>query len=423
MFDKEKAMSRYILHSDLNNFYASVECLYDPDVRNKAVVVVGDVEKRHGIVLAKNYIAKSYGIKTGDTVWEASLKCGEELVLKKVNFPLYLRVSKLVKDIYKEYTDKVENFGIDEAWLDISHIANSFESAVNIANEIRARVITEIGLTVSIGVSFNKVFAKLGSDLKKPNATTLISYDNYKSLVWNLPVEELLYVGRATKQKLTKFNIKTIGDLGKTDLKLLKLQLGKAGETLWRFANGLDDSEVSKVADKEKIKSIGNSTTCPKDLTTIEEVESVLYVLAENIAERMHKKNLYCKEVSLYVKDNTLYSYERQKGLPTNTNLSSVIAKAALELFKEHYSWHNTVRAIGIRVTHLNEEELQYNFLDNQESNNKKEALERTIESLRHRFGYNVIRRGNILSSTALSEINPTEPQHIIHPVGFFKPH
>lgn len=416
-------MPRFILHSDLNNFYASVECLYDPTVRNKAVVVVGDVEKRHGIVLAKNYIAKSYGIKTGDTVWEAKLKCGEELVLKPVNFPLYMRISRLVKDIYREYTDRVENFGIDEAWLDISHLCTTFQDAVNIADEIRARIIAEIGLTVSIGVSFNKVFAKLGSDLKKPNATTLISTENYQDIVWPLPIEELLYVGRATKKKLVRFNINTIGDLARTDLKLLKLQLGKVGVTLHSFACGLDDSEVSKVTDKEKIKSIGNSTTCPKDLTTIEEVESVLYVLAENIAERMHKKNIYCQEVSLYVKDNTLYSFERQRALPTTTNLSSTIAKTALSLFKEHYSWDNTIRAIGIRVTHLKDEELQYNFLESSDTNHKKETLERTIEELRHRFGYHIIRRGNILSSHELSEINPTEAQHIIHPIGFFKPH
>ncbi|MBQ9790979.1 MAG: DNA polymerase IV [Clostridia bacterium] len=415
-------MSRFILHSDLNNFYASVECLYNPNIRNKAVVVVGDHEKRHGIVLAKNYIAKSYGIKTGDTLWEAQQKCGEELVCQKVNFPLYIRISKLVKDIYKEYTDRVENFGIDEAWLDISHLAHTMEEAKKIADEIRVRVINEIGLTVSIGVSFNKIFAKLGSDLKKPNATTIISEDNFQSLVWPLPIEELLYVGKATKQKLYKLNIKTIGDLALCNLNLLKIQLGKMGETLWKFARGLDDSEVTLVSNPNQIKSIGNSTTCPKDLTTLDEVEAVLYILAENIAERMHHKNFHCKEVSLYIKDNTLYSFERQKALPTPTNLSSVITKTALEIFKNNYTWSNTIRAIGIRVSGFNDNVVQCNLFTDENLDKKKETLERTIENLRQRFGYNIIKRANIINHKDLVDINPKEDEHIIHPVGFFKP-
>ena len=415
-------MSRIILHSDLNNFYASVECLYHPDIRNKAVVVVGDEEKRHGIVLAKNYIAKSYGIKTGDTVWEARQKCGEELVCRKVNFPLYIRISKLVKDIYKEYTDRVENFGIDEAWLDISNLTSSFDEAKKIADEIRVRIISEIGLTVSIGVSFNKIFAKLGSDLKKPNATTLITPDNYESLVYPLPIEDLLYVGRATRQKLHKLNINTIGDIGHSDIKLLKLQLGKMGETLWKFANGLDDSEVTLVSNPNAIKSIGNSTTCPKDLTSIDEVETVLYILAENVAERMHNKNLHCKEVALYVKDSTLASFERQKALQSPTNLSSTITKVAIDIFKENYTWIHEVRAIGIRVSHFDCNSVQCDFFSSEESNKKKETLEKTIEDLRKRFGYNVIKRASILSHEDLVDINPKEDQHIIHPVGFFKP-
>ena len=415
-------MSRFILHSDLNNFYASVECLYNPHIRNKAVVVVGDHEKRHGIVLAKNYIAKSYGIKTGDTLWEAKQKCGEELVCQKVNFPLYIRISKLVKDIYKEYTDRVENFGIDEAWLDISKLAHSMEEAKKIADEIRVRIISEIGLTVSIGVSFNKIFAKLGSDLKKPNATTVISEDNFKALVWPLPIEELLYVGRATRQKLYKLNINTIGDLAACNPQMLKMQLGKMGNTLWRFANGLDDSEVTLTSNPNEIKSIGNSTTCPKDLTTIDEVEAVLYILADNISERMHSKNLHCSEVALYVKDNTLQSFERQKAIKCPTNLSGVIARTALDIFKDNYTWQNTVRAIGIRVSGFNKNQVQCNLFVDESLDKKKETLERTIETIRQRFGYDSIKRASIINHPPLMDINPKEAEHIIHPVGFFKP-
>ena len=232
-------MGRFILHSDLNNFYASVESLYNPSIRNKPVVVVGDEEKRHGIVLAKNYLAKGYGVSTGDTVWQSRQKCGENLVCVPARLDLYLQISRIVKDIYREYSDRVESFGVDEAWIDISHLASNYDEAEKIANNIRVRVIAEVGLTVSIGVSFNKIFAKLGSDLKKPNAVVVITEDNFRDKIWDLSVSDLLYVGRATTKKFLKANILTIGDLAKTDRKYLKLTLGKMGETLYQFANGI----------------------------------------------------------------------------------------------------------------------------------------------------------------------------------------
>lgn len=416
-----KEMGRYILHCDLNNFYASVESLYDPSIRNRAVVVVGDEEKRHGIVLAKNYIAKEYGIKTGDTVWEARQKCGEELVCKTARFDLYLRVSRLVKDIYREYSSRVESFGIDEAWVDISHLASNDEEAVIIANNIRARVVAEVGLTVSIGVSFNKVFAKLGSDLRKPNATTLISKTNFRDVVWGLPASDLLYVGRATTKKFERANINTIGDLANTDIKYLKITLGKVGESLWNFANGLDDSPVTSVFDKEKIKSFGNSTTCPIDLCENTQVKSVIYMLAESVAERMTKRGYYGKTISLWVKDTSLTSFERQAGLITPTNVSKDIGDMAYKLFLEHYDWKLDVRAVGVRIGNLCEGKIQCDIFSGTQHLVRNQQLERTIEDLRGRFGYNIIRRGNILSNEELSTLNPTSETHIIHPVGFFK--
>lgn len=414
-------MDRYILHSDLNNFYASVESLYNPEIRNKGVVVVGDEEKRHGIVLAKNYIAKSYGINTGDTVWEARQKCGVELVCVPARFDLYLAVSRMVKNIYKEYSDRVESFGIDESWIDISHIASSYEDAVKIANNIRSRIIAEIGLTVSIGVSFNKIFAKLGSDLKKPNATVLISKDNYKEKVWSLPVEDLLYVGRATTKKLKRVNINTIGDLANTDKKYLKILLGKMGETLYEFANGLDMSEVTKITDKEKIKSFGNSTTCPINLSDEEQVKSIIYMLAESVAERMRERGYYARGVSLWVKDSNLVSFDRQALLSNITNVSEDIAKNCFDLFKKHFNWHLDVRALGVRVTHLTDSSYQYDVFSTGENLEKMQALEDTVCRLRGRFGYDVIRRGNILAHSELSTLNPHSEIHIIHPKGFFK--
>ncbi len=414
-------MGRFILHSDLNNFYASVESLYNPNIRNKAVVVVGDEEKRHGIVLAKNYIAKSYNIKTGDTVWEARQKCAEELVCVPARFDLYLYVSRLVKDIYREYSDKVESFGIDEAWIDISHLAKTYEDAVAIANNIRTRIISEIGLTVSIGVSFNKVFAKLGSDLKKPNATILITQDNFRDVVWKLPVEDLLYVGRATSKKFERARIKTIGDLANTDIKYLKLTLGKMGVVLHDFACGRDVSPVESIHDKEKIKSFGNSTTCPVDLVSNTEVKSIIYMLAESVAERMKKKNYYAHGVSLWVKDTDLCSFERQMQLSSPTNISEDIAKNCYKLFLDNYDWQLNVRALGVRVTNLTTGKMQYDLFESVNNFEKKQKLECAIEKLRERFGYDIIRRGNILVNQSLSSLNPHSDIHIIHPIGFFK--
>ena len=421
LFYCEVGMGRYILHCDLNNFYASVECLFEPSIRNKAVVVVGDEEKRHGIVLAKNYVAKDYGIKTGDVVWEARQKCGEELVCKGARFDVYLQVSKLVKDIYREYSDRVESFGIDEAWVDISHIATNYDEAVKIANEIRTRVINEVGLTISIGVSFNKVFAKLGSDLKKPNATVIISDNDYKEKIWPLPVSELLYVGRATKAKFERANIRTIGDLACTDIQYLKLTLGKVGEELWRFANGLDKSEVTSISDSEKIKSFGNSTTCPIDLTSNEQVMSVIYMLAENVAERMRIKNYYGTTVSVWVKDTRLISFERQATLAHVTNICEDIGKLAYELFLSNYDWAYDVRAVGVRISGLSNGNVQYDMFSSVQNLDKYHKLEIALENLRKRFGYNIIRRGNIMLNEKLSTLSPKSEIHITHPVGFFK--
>ncbi len=410
---------RYILHSDLNNFYASVECLYNPSIRNKAVVVVGDEEKRHGIVLAKNYTAKKYGIATGDTVYEARRKCGEPLVTVKVNFDRYIKVSKIIKDVYREYSNRVESFGIDEAWIDITDKVDNFDQAYALAEEIRMRIVNDFGLTVSIGVSYNKVFAKLGSDLKKPNATTLISDTNYKQLIYPLPVEDLLYVGRATTEKLHKNNVFTIGQLAECDDKFLTLTFGKVGQMLKKFALGQDDSEVKLVGAQDEIKSIGNSTTCPKDLNNNDQVKSVIYVLAESVAKRMRAKGLYCGCVQLWIRDEDLDGIDRQKMLISPTNLADDIATACYQLFVKHYDWHKNVRALGVRALHLTRGNVQCNLFEQAEDVDKKLHLEQAVESLRDRFGYNIIHRASVAGDVALSEINPMDKAHTVHPVGF----
>lgn len=412
---------RYILHSDLNNFYASVECMLNPSIRNKAVVVVGDVEKRHGIVLAKNYIAKGYGVKTGDTVWEAKNKCLEELVTVPTHFDLYYKISGLVKDIYREYSDRVESFGIDEAWIDITSRVHSFKEAETLAHEIRLRILDEIGVTVSIGVSFNKVFAKLGSDYKKPNAVTVISDENYRDIVWELPCEDLIMVGRQTKVKLNKNNIFTIGDIASAGRPFLKRLLGKNGESIYEYASGLDNSEVRLSSDMAEIKSIGNSTTCPRDLTKDDEVKSVIYILAENVAKRMRAKNLWCNEVSITIKNSKLESIDRQKKLEYPTNLASDIASVAYDIFKSEYDWSETIRLIGVRACGICDEPMQYNFLIDENTISKKQKLEETVEDLRRRFGYKVITRACVKGDVDLSEIDPTETRFSIHPESFLK--
>ena len=406
---------RYILHCDLNNFYASVECLLDESLIGKSVVVCGRVEDRHGIVLAKNMIAKKLGIKTGMTLFEAR-KLSPDLETREARHDLYIKYSKMVKKIYREYSDKVESFGIDEAWVDISKIANSFYEAFSIADEIRKRVKTEIGLTISIGVSFNKVFAKLGSDIKKPDAITVIDNYNYKDLVWPLPVEDLLYVGRSTKNKLNNLTIKTIGELANFDLKLLIMHLGKWGEVLHSFARGEDLSEVKCCFDSDEIKSVGNSLTYYRDITNDEDVETLLLLLSESVVARMIEYGyVYARTVSLVVTTNSLSSFSRAITLSHPTHLSSEVASEAMKLFKKHFLWGTgLVRGLGVSLSNFTNTE-QISLTEDYQKRKKLERLEDAVESLRRRFGRNSVNRGIVLKEKKMEELNIKEG-HIVHP-------
>ncbi|MCD8036873.1 MAG: DNA polymerase IV [Clostridiales bacterium] len=412
-------MNRTIIHSDMNNFYASVECLYNPAIRNKPVAVVGDVEKRHGIVLAKNYIAKGFGIKTGNAVWEAKKLC-PELVLVPPSYDKYLRFSKMTKEIYSEYTDCVESFGLDECWLDVSESTGLFGDGGQIADTIRERVKSELGLTVSVGVSWNKIFAKLGSDMKKPDVTTIITQDNYKGKVWPLAAEELLYVGRATKRKLRSVGILTIGDLAKADPKVLKSELGVNGIMLWRFANGLDDTAVSKLNDEFPIKSIGNSTTLPYDVTKENDIKITLYVLSESVAERLRDHNFLCRTVQIGIRDKNLYSYERQGKLSFETNSAGEIYKTAFALYNRNKPAY-PIRGLSVRAADLSGASVrQLSCLEEFERMEKQERAEAAVDDIRRRFGHFSIQRGIMLTNTELSALDP-KGEHVIHPVGFLK--
>ena len=414
---------RSILHIDMNNFYASVECLYRPEIRNVPVAVAGDPLNRHGIILAKNMLAKKLGVTTGEAIWEAKLKA-PGLVLVPPDYKKYLRFSRMAREIYYEYSDQVEAFGLDENWIDLTHSLPYLHSdPVSIANTIRRRVKEELGVTVSVGVSFNKIFAKLGSDLKKPDATTVISYEHFRDIVWPLPVGDLLYVGRSTARKLELIAVNTIGDLACMDVEILKRRLGKWGEILWLFANGMDTSPVRKISESEQIKSIGNGTTCPRDLQTEEDVRLVFTVLAESVAARLRDCCMKCQGVQIFLRDNSLFTISRQKKMEFPCCTSAPILKTAMELLRQHYRWHKPLRSVSLSAIYLvtaNKHMQLSLFDDTAEQLLIQEQIEKTVDMLRHRFGHNAIKRASALLDPKLTGFNPKE-DHTIHPYSYFR--
>lgn len=400
---------RDILHCDLNNFYASVECLVNPNLKGKPVAVCGDEKERKGVVLAKNYIAKSYGIKTGMTNYEAKKLC-KDLVLVTANFPLYLKYSKLVKSIYLEYTDQMESFGIDEAWLDVTN-SKYFGNAIVLAQTIKERVKKEIGLTVSIGVSFNKIFAKLGSDMKKPDAITIINHDNFKEKIWNLPAESMICIGKATIKKLNKYNIFTIGDLAKTDINFLHHKLGKWGIYLYNFANGLDDSEVKSVFNPIKIKSIGNSNTFYKDLTSSKEISAGIYALTDSIVKRAFDKNIYnAKTIKVTIKNFDMTTLSKQTSLSHSQINSKNLSRAFNQLTSQIKDSKKPIRGLSLSIRNFNSKSKQLSIFDD-----KTAKLDQTIDKINKKYGFSVINRANILFDSKIGGIKPNN----IHPVSF----
>lgn len=412
-------MARVILHCDLNNFYASVECLYNPDIRNKAVAVCGSQSTRHGIVLAKNNIAKKLGIKTGETIWQAKKKC-PGLVIVPPNYTLYLRFSRLAMDIYRSYTDLVEAFGIDECWLDVTESTRLFGDGTTIAFKIKERIKNELGVTVSVGVSFNKIFAKLGSDMKKPDAVTVITESNFKDMVWCLPIESLMYVGRATRRKLNRIGILTIGDLANAPVNFLINQLGKWGETLWIFANGYDATPVTKTSYRAIVKGVGNSLTTPKDLTNNEDIKILIYVLSDSVAQRLRRHNLKGKTICISIRDSELSYIERQAQLGFYTYTSSEIAQKAYEIFLNSWNWCKSIRLVGVRVTDLVAADTYIQLsLFSDDRKLKRELLEQSMDKIRKRFGHYSVQRALLLKDNSLNA-NPVE-ENVIHPVSYFR--
>lgn len=406
---------RTILHSDLNNFYASVECLYDPSHRDMPVAVCGDPKDRHGIVLAKNMCAQKMGVATGEVIWKALGKC-PDLVIVPPDFPKYTRFSRMMREIYREYSDFIEPFGLDEAWLDVT--GHSMEG-VKIADELRRRAREELGLTLSVGVSFNKIFAKLGSDMRKPDATTVILPEDFREKVWPLPVQELLYVGPATFRKLCRRNLHTIGELAKCPPEVLRAMLGRHGEMLWSFANGLDQSPVMPVDYAEDVKSVGNSTTAPRDLQCEGQVHQILTVLGESIAERLRHQDLQGNVVGISVRDNGLFTFTRRRKLTRPTALAAEIIPCAMALFRESYRWERPVRSVGVNVSGITtRDEVEQMSMFPDRERKRTYLLESAVEDIRRRFGYHSILRANLISDKEIGELNPRE-EHVIFPVGW----
>lgn len=413
-------MARNIFHIDFNCFYAAVEMQRRPEIRNKPVAVCGNQEDRHGIVLTANYVAKPFGVKTGMAIWQAK-QCCPNLVVIPPDMREYIRISRLARDIYEDYTDQIEPFGLDESWLDVTGSVGLFGSPMSMAKEISDRIKFELGITASIGVADNKITAKLGSDYKKPDAITRIEADNYREIAYPLPVHDLLYVGPATERKLNGLGIYTIGQLAECPVNCLTYKLGKMGAVLHTFANGKDPSPVKRTNYAPTIKSVGNSATTPRDLVCDEDVHLMLYLLAESVATRMRDLAARCLVVEVYARDTGLLSLTRQRKLDVPTCSSAEIAQVAFELFRASYRWEKPVRSIGVRGADLVEADagVQTSLLDNDVRREKWERIDATVDHLRQRYGYMSIRRAVTCSDPQLSRINPRD-DHTVHPVGYF---
>ena len=406
---------RTILHSDLNNFYASVECVYEPSLREKPMAVCGDPNARHGIVLAKNMPAKRAGIVTGEAIWQARQKC-PGLIVVPPDFKKYLRFSRMMRQIYVDYTNRVEAFGLDECWLDVT---DHQRSGPDIADELRRRAREELGLTVSVGVSYNKIFAKLGSDMKKPDATTVITKENFREKVWPLPAGDLLYVGPATRRKLAGRNIRTIGDIARCAPETLRAALGKNGDMLWAFANGLDHSPVLAAGEEDDIKSVGNSTTTPRDIASDWDAHMTLMLLSESVAERLREHGLCGRVVNLSVRDCDLRTFSCQRKLGHPTALASEVCGCALALFREHYRWERPVRSLGVSVSGLEsaDGDTQLTMFPDH-GRERQYDLESAVGDIRRRFGHFAIQRASLIGYREFGAINPRD-DHVIHPVGW----
>lgn len=394
-------MDRVILHCDINSFFASVELLDHPELQDVPVAVSGDPQLRHGIILAKNQVAKSYGIVTAETVWQAKRKC-PDLVLLPPHHDKYRDFSQRLNRIYQEYTDMVEPFSIDESWLDVTASQSLFGSGREIADKIRSRVREELGITLSAGVSYNKIFAKMGSEYKKPDATTEITRDNYQSLLWPMPIQEMFFVGYATSQRLEEAGIHTIGDLAQSNPQKMESLLGKQGPMLRSYARGEDDAPVRYYDQKSKIKSVGNGITFRRNLVGKDDILTGITGLADTVASRLRQYQLKASGVKVDLKDPQLKTVSRQTRLPYATNLSEDLRKEALALILGFWPAGKPIRLITLTAIGLEDENGEEQLSLFQEENHgreKSESVERTMDAIRQKFGDSAIGFGQTLDN------------------------
>ena len=389
-------MDRVIFHCDFNSFYASVELLDHPELKDRPAAVCGDPESRHGIILAKNELAKKYKVQTAETIWQARRKC-PDLVLLPAHHWKYREYSKKVNAIYERYTDLVEPFSIDESWLDVTGTLHLFGGdGKALADQIRQTVRQELGLTVSVGVSFNKVFAKMGSDYRKPDATTVITRENFQQLLWPLPVTDLLFVGRAAARVLNGYGIRTIGDLARFDRESLGQILGKGGYTLHDYATGREHAPVVPARDMPGPKSVGNGLTFPKNLVGWEQLRTALSELADEVVVRLRKHGLKCTTVQITVRDPSFKDICRQKRLSAPTYISRDLAQCGMELLHSCWSERQPVRALTITAQNLVEErdageQVDLFAADAIPCRDKLEKLEKAMDSIRDKYGRGAI--------------------------------
>ncbi len=381
-------MDRVILHVDMNNFYASVECLLNPSLDGKAVAVGGSIEDRRGIVLARNILAKNTGVTTGEAIWQARQKC-PDLIIVPPQFHEYLKYSNLAQEIYARYTDQIEPFGVDECWLDVTGSQMLFGDGESIAHHIRKTIKSELGLTVSVGVSFNKIFAKLGSDLKKPDAVTVIPKESFKDKLWGLPAKDLMGVGPSTQRVLEQFQVKTIGDLARIHPSILANRLKSQAYKLHAYANGLDDAPVLSRDLVLPAKSVGRGTTTPTDLTENEEVYQLMKKLCQDIGHSLRSYEMKARGVSIAIKDKDFHVCQYQRKLPVPSQSARYLAQHGFSLFEKSYRWHKDIRAVTVTAINLCSENdpYQLNMFCDAELEYKLAKVDATVDDLRGRFG------------------------------------
>lgn len=385
-------MERVILHSDMNNCYASIEAMHDPSLKGKPIVVGGSEAQRHGIVLAKSQEAKAFGVKTGEALWQARQKC-PNLIVVAPHYEWYLDASRKARAIYYDYTNQVEPFGLDECWLDVTGSQHLFGTGEEIAHTIRKRIKREMGITVSVGVSFTKTFAKLGSDLKKPDAVTVISRINYPLTVRPLAVDAMIGIGRKTKEKLNRIGIFTLGDLADTSPHILQKRLGIVGVALWKKASGLEDAAVADRDARVPVKSVGKGSTLPADLVRPVEVRRIFQILSTSVSRRLREYGLRARSVEVHVRDNALLSRSFQGPLPYPGQAAALLSDGAYALFQKKYEWDKPVRALTLRAIDLSPETeaLQTDFFSCWELRRNEENLDRALHSIRARWGKDAV--------------------------------